>query len=145
MCVILVQDTFSVSFKKKNLTTHLRSYVQELCGSIQKEGKLADFVQGPYSNVRKEKTVILVQGLCNSIQRERRRQTCVEEGAASSTSRGLLLREIRTFGRAVEGSNLSPITNTIGGLSGGRRGGDMSGAASAPSLVVARLRTRALA
>ena len=33
----------------------------------------------------------------------------------------------------------------MGGISEGRRGGDVSGAASAPSLVVARLLARALA
>ena len=29
------------------------------------------------------------------------------------------MREIRNFGRAAEGSNDSPLTNTMGGLSGG--------------------------
>ena len=37
---------------------------------------------------------------------------------------GPLFRDIRTFGRAVEGSSVSPLTNTMGGLSGGGRGGD---------------------
>ena len=37
---------------------------------------------------------------------------------------GRLFRDIRTFGRAVEGSSVSPLTNTMGGLSGGGRGGD---------------------
>ena len=53
--------------------------------------------------------------------------------------------EVRTSGPALEGSIVSPLVNTMGGLSGGRRGGDVSGAASAPSLVVARLFARALA
>ena len=52
---------------------------------------------------------------------------------------------IRTFGRAVEGSSVSPLTNTMGGLSGGGRGSDTSRASSAPSFVIARLRTRASA
>ena len=43
------------------------------------------------------------------------------------------------------GSSVSPLTNTLGGLSGGGRVGDTSGAAPAPSfVVVARLRARAL-
>ena len=78
---------------------------------------------------------------------ERRENRHSRAGATivSSASRGWLLREIRTFGRAVEGSSVSPLTNTMGGLSGGGRGGDTSGAVSAPSFVVARLRDRALA
>ena len=36
---------------------------------------------------------------------------------------GRLFRDIRTFGRAVEGSNVSPLRNTMGGLSGCRRVG----------------------
>ena len=51
-----------------------------------------------------------------------------------------LQREIRTFGRAVEGSSVSLLTNAVGGLSGGRRGGDTSGAITAPSFVGARPR-----
>ena len=51
-----------------------------------------------------------------------------------------LLREIRTFGRAVEGSHVSPLTDTMGGLSGGGRGGDTSEAAPSPSFVGARPR-----
>ena len=39
----------------------------------------------------------------------------------SSAFRCRLFRDIRTFGRAVEGSSVSPLTNTMGGLSGGRR------------------------
>ena len=57
---------------------------------------------------------------------------------------GRLFRDIRTFGRAVEGSSVSHLTNTTGGLSGGGRGGDTSGVYSAPSLVSSRLRARAL-
>ena len=55
-----------------------------------------------------------------------------------------LMREIRTFGHAVEGSSVSPLTNAMGGLSGGRRGGDTSGAITAPSFVGARPRVRPL-
>ena len=58
---------------------------------------------------------------------------------------GRFFRDIRTFGRAVEGSSVSPLTNTVGGLSGGGRGSDMSGVCSAPSLIISRLRARALA
>ena len=58
---------------------------------------------------------------------------------------GRLFRDIRTFGRAVEGSSVSPITNTMGGLSGGGRGSDTSGVCSAPSLIISRLCARALA
>ena len=48
--------------------------------------------------------------------------------------------ETRTFGRAVEGSSVSPLMNAVGGLSGGRRGGDTSGAITASSFVGAGLR-----
>ena len=34
---------------------------------------------------------------------------------------GRVFRDIRTIGRAVKGSNVSPLTNTMGGLSGCRR------------------------
>ena len=57
---------------------------------------------------------------------------------------GRLFRDIRTFGRAVEGSSVSP-PNTMGGLSGGRLGSDTSGASSASSFIISRLRARALA
>ena len=40
---------------------------------------------------------------------------------------GRLFRDIRTFGRAVEGSNVSPLTHTMGGLSGCRRDYDDDG------------------
>ena len=56
-----------------------------------------------------------------------------------------LFRGIRTFGRAVEGSSDSPLTITMGGLSGGGRGGDTSGLCSAPSLIISQLRVRAFA
>ena len=71
------------------------------------------------------------------------RHSCAGATIVSSASRGRLLREIRTFGRAVEGSSVSPLTNTMGGLSGGGRGGDTSRASSAPSFVIAQLRARA--
>ena len=119
----------SVSFKKKpdfpSQIIHV-ILVQEPCSSIQSHA-------------------IFVRGACNSVQKKKLRHPCAGKEATSSASRGLLLREIRTFGRALEGSIVSPLVNTMGGLSGERRGGDMSGAASAPSLVVARLLARALA
>ena len=59
--------------------------------------------------------VILAQGPCDSVQRKIRRQ-------APS--------EVRTSRPALEGSIVSPLVNTMGGLSGG----DVSGAASAPYL-----------
>ena len=77
-----------------------------------------------------ENSVILAQGPCDSVQRKKRRQAHPE---------------VRTSGPALEGSIVSPLMNTMGGLSGGRRGGDVSGAASAPSLVDTRLLARALA
>ena len=59
---------------------------------------------------------------------------------------GRLFRDIRTFGRAVEGSRVSPLTNTMGGLSSGGRGCDTSGVCSAPSLIIiCWLRARTLA
>ena len=57
---------------------------------------------------------------------------------------GRLFRDIRTFWRAVEGSNVSPLRNTMGGLSGCRRGSDTSGVCSTLSLIISRLRARAL-
>ena len=58
---------------------------------------------------------------------------------------GRLFLDFRTFGRTVEGSSDSPLTNTMGGLSGCRRGSDTSGVCSTPSLIISRLRARALA
>ena len=55
-----------------------------------------------------------------------------------------LLREIRTFGRAVECSSVSPLTNTMGGLSGGKRGDDTSGAHASTSFTRQRFRPFAL-
>ena len=64
---------------------------------------------------------------------------CPAEDKASGSSRSCYLQT------SIRGSIVSPLVNTMGGLSGGRRGGDVSRAASAPSLVVARLFARALA
>ena len=74
-------------------------------------------------------------------RRKENRHSC----AGSPIICGRLFRDIRTFGRAVEGSSVSPLTNTMGGLSGGGRGSDTSGVCSAPSLIISRLRARALA
>ena len=63
----------------------------------------------------------------------------------SSILCGRLLRDIHTFGRAGEGSYVSPLRNTMGGLSGCGRGGDTSGVGSTPSFIISRLRARALA
>ena len=73
--------------------------------------------------------------------RRENRHSC----AGSPIICGRLFRDIRTFGRAVEGSSVSPLTNTVGGLSGGGRGGDTSRVCSAPSLTISQLRARALA
>ena len=72
--------------------------------------------------------------------RRENRHSC----AGSPIICGRLFRDIRTSGRAVEGSSVSPLINTMGGLSGGGRGGDTSGVCSAPSLIISRLRARAL-
>ena len=78
---------------------------------------------------------------------------CIRQPCAGTTQNLLsaedknltrLLREIRTFGRAVEGSSVSLLTNAVGGLSGGRRGGDTS-AITAPSSAGARPRVGPLA
>ena len=55
------------------------------------------------------------------------RYSCAGLPIISPALRGRLFRDIRTFERAVEGSSVSPLTNTLGGLSGGGRGGDTSG------------------
>ena len=49
--------------------------------------------------------------------------SCAGSPTISSTFRGR---------RAVEGSSVSPLTNTMGGLSGGGRGGDTSGVCLCP-------------
>ena len=67
---------------------------------------------------RRRNSVILAQGPCDSVQRKIRHQA---------------RHKVRTSGPALEGSIVSPLVNTMGGLSGGRRDGDVSGAASAPS------------
>ena len=46
------------------------------------------------------------------------------------------VRELRTFGRADDGSSVAPLTKAIGGLAGGGRGGDTSEAVTAPSFHV---------
>ena len=118
----------SVSFKKKNPTQILTVILaQGPCSNIQRH---TIFVQSRAAVFRRRNSVILAQGPCNIVQRKRRRQ-------AQS--------EVRTCGPALEGTIVSPLVNTTSGLSGGRRGGDVSGAAPAPSLVVARLLARALA
>ena len=50
---------------------------------------------------------------------------------------GRLFRDIRTFGRAVEGSSVSPLKNAMG------RESATSGVCSAPSLIISWLRARA--
>ena len=96
--------------------------------------------------------VILVPGPCNLRCSKGKKTTLLElylsalcrdhSNLLSAEDKNLtrLLREIRTFGRAVEGSNVSLLTNAVGGLSGGRRGGDTSSAITAPSFVGARPR-----
>ena len=77
--------------------------------------------------------------------RRENRHSCAGSPIISCAFHGRFFRVIRTFGRAVEGSSVSPLTNTMGGLSGGGRGGDTSGVCSAPSFVIAWLRARSLA
>ena len=72
--------------------------------------------------------------------RRENRHSCAGSPIISSAFRGRIFRDIRTFGRAVEGSSVSPLTNTMGDLSGGGRGCDTSGVCSAPSFVIAQLR-----
>ena len=78
--------------------------------------------------------------------RRENRHSCAGSPIISSAFRGRLFRGIRTFGRAVEGSSVSPLTNTMGGrpLRLWTRG-DTSRVCSAPSFVIARLRAQALA
>ena len=127
--VILVQAIPPYRSKKKNYPSQILNVilVQGPCSNIQSH---TIFVQKPCNSVQRSNSVILAQGPCNSVQRKIRRQA---------------RHEVRTSGPALEVSIVSPLMNTMGGLSGGRRGGDVSGAASAPSLVIARLFARALA
>ena len=118
----------SVSFKKKkNYPSQILTVIlaQGPCSNIQSR---TIFVQSRAAVSRRRNSVILAQEPCNIVQRKRQAQS-----------------EVRTSGPALEGTIVSPLVNTTSGLSGGRRGGDVSGAAPAPSLVVARLLARALA
>ena len=125
--VILVQAILPHRSKKN----HLRSCLSFLCRGHAAISRVTPSLYRSRATVsRRRNSVILAQGPCNSVQRKIRRQ-------AQS--------EVRTSGPALEGTIVSPLVNTMSGLSGGRRGGDVSGAASAPSLVVARLLARALA
>ena len=119
----------SVSFKKKNYPSQILTVIlaQGPCSNIQSH---TIFVQSRAAVSRRRNSVILAQGPCNVVQQKRRRQA---------------RSEVRTSGPALEGTIVSPLVNTTSGLSGGRRGGDVSGAAPAPSLVVARLLAQALA
>ena len=67
---------------------------------------------------RRRNCVILAQGPCDSVQRKIRRQARFE---------------VRTSRPALEGSIVSPLVYTMGGLSGGRRGGDVSVTGSVPA------------
>ena len=114
------------SKKMPDLSTN--TYSLELC--------VSSLHKGPCKiSLRKKKK----QRATDSCRRENR-HSC--EG--SPTLCGRLFRDIRTFGRAAEGSNVSPLTDTMGGLSGCRRGGDTSEVCSTPSLIICRLRARAL-
>ena len=77
--------------------------------------------------------------------RRENRHSCAGSPITSSAFRGRLFRDIRTFGRAVAGSSVSPLTNTVVGFSSGGQGGDTSGVCSAPSFVIAPLSARASA
>ena len=130
LCVSsLCKPCFRIVQKNKNYPSQILTVIlaQGPCSNIQSH---TIFVQSRAAVSRRRNSVILAQGPCNIVQRKRRRQ-------AQS--------EVRTSGPALEGTIISPLVNTTSGLSGGRRGGDVSGAAPAPSLVVARLLARALA
>ena len=130
MRVILVQ-AISLYRSKKKKTTHLRSWMSFLCrGHAAISRVTPSLCRGHATVSRRRNSVILAQGPCDSVQRKIRNQA---------------RREVRTSGPALEGSIVSPLVNTMGGLPGGRRGGDVSREASAPSLVVAWLLARALA
>ena len=118
--VILVQAILPYR-SRKNYPSQILTVilVQGPCNNIQSH---TIFVQSRAAVSRRRNSVILAQGPCNRVQLKRRRQ-------AQS--------EVRTSGPALEGTIVSPLVNTTSGLSGGRRGGDVSGAAPAPSLVVA--------
>ena len=130
LCVSsLSRPCFRIVQEKKNYPSQILTVilVQGPCSNIQGH---TIFVQSRAAVSRRGNSVILAQGPCHRVQRKRRRQ-------AQS--------EVRSSGPALEGTIVSPLVNTTSGLSGGRRGGDVSGAAPAPSLVVARLLARALA
>ena len=115
--------------QEKNYPTQILTVIlaQGPCSNVQSH---TTFVQSRAAVSRRRNSVILAQGPCTIVQQKRRRQ-------AQS--------EVRTSGPALEGTIVSPLVNITSGLSGGRRGCDVSGAAPAPSLVVARLLARALA
>ena len=122
----LCKPCFRIVQEKKNYPSQILTVIlaQGPCSNIQSR---TIFVQSRAVS-RRRNSIILAQGPCNIVQRKRQAQS-----------------EVRTSGPALEGTIVSPPVNTTSGLSGGRRGGDVSGAAPAPSLVVARLLARALA
>ena len=114
--VILVQAIFPYRSRKKNYPSQILTVIlaRGPCSNILSR---TIFVQSRAAVSRGRNSVILAQGPCNIVQRKRRHQ-------AQS--------EVRTSGPALEGTIVSPLVNTTSGLSGGRRGGDVSGAAPAP-------------
>ena len=90
--------------------------------------------------------VILAQRVTQIFSAKKKQQRATGENRHSCEGSPILCSrlfcEIRTFGRAVEGSSVSPPTNAMGGLSGGRRGCDTSGAITVPSFVGTSRRKR---
>ena len=117
----------------KSLTTFLNLYVSSMQGPSCSSSKNSVCTCHPCTK-GKAKTLCAIQKKLIPGGRENH-HSCA--GAPNN--------QIRTFGRAVDCSSVPPLTNTMGGLSGGGRGGDTSGVSSAPSFVIARLRARALA
>ena len=120
-----------------NLSTN--AYIFELCASALHRGHAKYFKsltcrqnRGHATLLEKKKQyvrVILAQKAMQFFSAQRKNVQpipCRRENrhscAGSPTICGRLFRDIRTFGRAVEGSSVSPLTNTMGGLSGGGRG-----------------------
>ena len=122
-----------------NLSTN--TYILELCVSALHRGHAKHFKsltchQNRGHAALQKKRVCT----CHPCTKGHAKFLCAEQNAQPIPSRenrhsfagspiicGRLFSDIRTFGRAVEGSSVSPLTNTMGGLSGGGRGGDTSG------------------
>ena len=115
--VILVQAIFPYRSRKKLPISDLDCH--SCAGAMQQYPESHHLCTKPCSSVQKKK----LRHPCAWAM-----QHCPAEAKASSSIRSSYLRT------SIGGTIVSPLVNTTSGLSGGRRGGGVSGAAPAPSL-----------